>query len=240
MEKEDLSKLYAKKKWLQKSSSFLSQIIAKDLQEDEDKEGDEEEEEEEEEDDEGSKKWFSGSKLLKPKFHKWLHKLTGQKKKWKLLYRASQDGFSASSFHTKCNNQGPTISIVESSNGNIFGGYHSVSWTSSNNYQNAPQNFLFLIKAQKGVKLKLPCQMKANSNGSSYGSYDYYIYGPTWGGGHDLCIYGDCNSNNSSYSNLGHTFTPPDGFTYGGNAKDLLAGSYNFTVKEYEVYGGNN
>jgi hypothetical protein len=27
MEKEDLTKLYAKRKWLQKSSSFLNQII---------------------------------------------------------------------------------------------------------------------------------------------------------------------------------------------------------------------
>jgi len=35
MEKEDLTKLYAKKKWLQKSSSFLNQIILKDMSDDE-------------------------------------------------------------------------------------------------------------------------------------------------------------------------------------------------------------
>jgi len=61
MEKEDLTKMYAKKKWLQKSSTFLNQIIMKDLQDSEgsgsDKDSDkssEEEEEEEEEEDGGS------------------------------------------------------------------------------------------------------------------------------------------------------------------------------------------
>jgi len=34
MEKEDLTKLYSKKKWLQKSSSFLNQIIMKDMDDD--------------------------------------------------------------------------------------------------------------------------------------------------------------------------------------------------------------
>jgi len=36
MEKEDLTKLYAKKKWLQKSTSFLNQIILKDMDDDDD------------------------------------------------------------------------------------------------------------------------------------------------------------------------------------------------------------
>jgi len=61
MEKEDLTKIYAKKKWLQKSSSFLSQIIAKDMEDsdegsdksDKSDKSDEEEEEEEEEEEDG-------------------------------------------------------------------------------------------------------------------------------------------------------------------------------------------
>jgi hypothetical protein len=35
LEKEDLTKMYAKKKWLQKSSSFLNIIIMKDMDDDE-------------------------------------------------------------------------------------------------------------------------------------------------------------------------------------------------------------
>jgi len=52
LEKEDLTKMYAKKKWLQKSSSFLNIIIMKDMDDDDedgsDKSSEEEEEEEEE------------------------------------------------------------------------------------------------------------------------------------------------------------------------------------------------
>jgi len=61
MEKEDLTKLYAKKKWLQKSSSFLNIIIMKDMDDDEsgsgsgsDKDSEEEEEEEGSDSDSGS------------------------------------------------------------------------------------------------------------------------------------------------------------------------------------------
>jgi len=56
LEKEDLTKLYAKKKWLQKSSSFLNIIIMKDMDDSasgsdkSDKDSETEEEEEEEED----------------------------------------------------------------------------------------------------------------------------------------------------------------------------------------------
>jgi hypothetical protein len=97
----------------------------KDSEEDSDKDS---EEEEEEDDEEGG--YFPKSKLCKGKYQKWLHKLTGEKKKWKLIYRASKDGFNASSFHSKCNNQGPTITIIQSTNGNIFGGFNTASWVS--------------------------------------------------------------------------------------------------------------
>jgi len=58
LEKEDLTKMYAKKKWLQKSSSFLNIIIMKDMDDDDESGSDkseksETEEEEEEEEEEG-------------------------------------------------------------------------------------------------------------------------------------------------------------------------------------------
>ena len=35
---------------------------------------------------------------------------------WQLLYRASKDGFSAASFHTKCDGHSPTLTVVLVSN----------------------------------------------------------------------------------------------------------------------------
>ena len=49
---------------------------------------------------------------------------------WKLIYRASEHGYTASSFHECCDNKGPTLIIIKSSGGWIFGGYTSINWTS--------------------------------------------------------------------------------------------------------------
>ena len=57
----------------------------------------------------------------------WLSPLEG---KWRLLFRASRDGFAAEIFHSKCDAQGPTVTIVKSGN-YIFGGFTDVSWTRS-------------------------------------------------------------------------------------------------------------
>ena len=49
---------------------------------------------------------------------------------WRLLFRASQDGFAASAFHSVCDNKGPTVTVVKSGV-NIFGGFTETSWTSN-------------------------------------------------------------------------------------------------------------
>ena len=51
------------------------------------------------------------------------------KSEWRLLFRASRDGFAALAFHLKCDNKGPTVTVVNSG-GNIFGGFTENAWTS--------------------------------------------------------------------------------------------------------------
>ena len=48
--------------------------------------------------------------------------------RWKLLYRASRDGYSCESFHSHCDNKGPTLVVIRSTKGNIFGGYSDADW----------------------------------------------------------------------------------------------------------------
>ena len=69
-----------------------------------------------------------------------------------------------------------------------------------------------------------------------YATYNRKDYGPTFGGGFDFYISNYCNRNKNSYSNLGYTYKTPTNYKYGGNAKTLLAGSYNFKCSDYEVY----
>ena len=78
--------------------------------------------------------------------------------------------------------------------------------------------------------------------------YAYSSYGPTFGSGFDLCknfnlfinIYLDvCGgmTTNSNYSNFGTAYDLPKNSKYTGNKQHYLTGSYNFTVKEIEVFG---
>ena len=49
--------------------------------------------------------------------------------KWRLLYRASEHGYRAESFHEYCDDQGSTLVVIKSSGGWIFGGYTTQSWS---------------------------------------------------------------------------------------------------------------
>ena len=75
-------------------------------------------------------KIFGESVLLTNENHQSVLKgwLPSQEGKWRLLFRASRDGFAAAAFHSKCDNKGPTVTIVKSGN-NIFGGFTEESWT---------------------------------------------------------------------------------------------------------------
>jgi len=74
---------------------------------------------------------FEESVILTNENHRSVLKgwLPSQEGKWRLLFRASRDGFASAAFHSKCDNKGPTVTIVKSGN-NIFGGFTEESWYS--------------------------------------------------------------------------------------------------------------
>ena len=72
---------------------------------------------------------------------------------------------------------------------------------------------------------------------NSYAIYCHPSHGATFGGGHDLYIADNANTNQNSRSNLGATYQPPAGYQYGTQqTQSLFAGSYNFTPTEIEVF----
>jgi len=143
-----------------------------------------------------------------------------------LLYKASEDGFAATSFHTKCNNKGACLVIVKSSEGDIFGGYTSVGWRgSTTNYIPDSKSWLFTLVNKHGLPpTKYPVSLQ------EYGIYDKDDYGPTFGGGHDLNIANISNTNTSSYTNFPHSYTDTTGV---GRA---TLTTYNFKCDEIEVF----
>jgi hypothetical protein len=137
-----------------------------------------------------------------------------------LLFRASRDGMSASTFHTMCDDKGPTIVIYKNANtGEVFGGYNPKSWNSSWNYNYGMDAFLF--------NLTYNYKLNQIDNYGNYQTYNGQNYFPTFGGGHDLYVN---DGGNSGYCNP-YSYENPNiaGHSY-------LAGDYNFTVSDIEVY----
>ena len=67
-------------------------------------------------------------------YDKYLREWVGNDCKWKLIYRASEHEYTAKSFHKYCDNKGPTLMVVKSSGGWIFGGYTTQSWSGDGIY----------------------------------------------------------------------------------------------------------
>ena len=151
--------------------------------------------------------------------------------KWKLVYRATRDGFSAESFHSKCKNTNqPTLTIVETTNSYVFGGYTESDWTAINNYKTDKNAFLFSFIN----KLNLPVKLNCIQSYSSIFAHSEFL--PTFGGGHDIFICNNSNLIEASCSNLGFSYKHPCYAFSTDEAKTFLAGSHYFLTKEVEVF----
>jgi len=163
-----------------------------------------------------------------------------QNRKLKMIFRASKKGFASNAFHAKCDNRAPTLTVVKAKSGNVFGGFTTVPWGMSNSYRMDKYAFIFLLRkkeSRKKKKEKAPKKKKKgdeppvkwkvtnNSNAVYHGS----AYGPTFGGGFDFYLCSNCDNTGSSYANAGSSYACP-------RDQNLLAGSYNFLVADYEVY----
>ena len=58
----------------------------------------------------------------------YLKEWIGSEYTWKLLYRALEHGYTAKSFHEYCDDHEPTLVLIKSLKGWIFGGYTTQSW----------------------------------------------------------------------------------------------------------------
>ena len=130
-----------------------------------------------------------------------------ESKKFDLLWRGSRDEFGADSFHSLCDHKGETLTIVKSTTGFIFGGYTSVSWTSSDDYEPDDKAFLFTLTNPSKIPLKLM------NTRNQYSVYHYSDSGPTFGAVfyHDLKVSSDSDLNAYSYCSSGNSYQAPNG-----------------------------
>ena len=149
---------------------------------------------------------------------------------WKLIYRASVDGFGAADFHRKCDNIPNTFTLIKTTKSFIFGGFTTKTWSGlgTETDENA---FLISLVNNNNVSDLL------NSEKDSVAILKRSDYGPIFGSEQvnkaDICITDKSNLKKDSSCNPGGNYKQLDGPYYDD---DLLAGELYFTTEEIEVY----
>jgi len=172
---------------------------------------------------------FSNSTLLQLEHKKKLNEFYGNiHQQWELIYKASRDGFDADAFHSRCNNKGPTMTIIQSKNNYLFGGYTSIPWTSEDRYKNDTTAFLFTLTNPHNIP---PTKYLINPDDTQCAVRHCSAYGPTFGGGHVINLANNSNSNNLSYTAFSNTYTDTT-----GKGNDTFTGAKYFTASDIEVF----
>ena len=139
------------------------------------------------------------SDILGQQYDSYLREWLGNSEGWKLIYRASEHGYSASSFHDYCDDKGPSLVIIKSSDSCIFGGYTTQSWKYNPSQPNQdcymnqfydqdrenPSSFIFItsnlfnvpptrLVKRKESKSSIPCDPLSGPIFSGFGM-DIYI-----------------------------------------------------------------
>jgi hypothetical protein len=150
-------------------------------------------------------------------------------KTWRLLYRGTRDGFGSSNFHSKCDQQSNTVTIILTTAGYIFGGFTPIAWDSSNAFKddNTGQSFVFSLKNPRNPEPKIFPLSDASKAIRCYSGY-----GPTFGSNYDIYVADNCDQNTNSYTYLGGSYTNDTGI----DGKQVFTGTYGFRVKEIEVF----
>jgi hypothetical protein len=116
-----------------------------------------------------------------------------ESKSAKLLYHSGRDGANAAAFHAHCDDQGPTLTLIQDTDGNVFGGYTAISWKGHfiASSQKDPTAFLIrVVSPHGGPPVLFPSTGNYNSvyhNSRSgpwfcrgicvnYGDNDFYTY----------------------------------------------------------------
>ncbi|WAR29772.1 IFI44-like protein [Mya arenaria] len=108
-------------------------------------------------------------------------------KVFRLLYSITRDGCAATVFHRKCDNQGPTVTVLYNPHGSVFGGYAGVSWQSSVGFHtedNTAFIFQLMYSGKRAVNIFRPKDASkaiyCNSNDSSnFGYPDFKAFSNT-------------------------------------------------------------
>jgi hypothetical protein len=150
-------------------------------------------------------------------------------KRFSLLWRGGRDGFGAREFHSRCDGHANTLTIIQDTDGNVFGGFTPVEWESRGTWKadESLKSFLFTLTNPHKVparRFTLKAEMK-----------DKAIYCNSYWGPHfwDIGVPDHCNANTDCCTfRFGYSYTNDTGL----NGETFFAGPKDLQVKEIEVF----
>jgi hypothetical protein len=150
-------------------------------------------------------------------------------KQFKLLWRGSRDGFGASEFHRRCDGHANILIVILDTAGNIFGGFTPLKWDSSYKHKadDSERSFLFTLKNPHNIAPRRFALIPARKHQTIFCDSEW---GP--GFGDDMGVYDNCDANTRSGTALGTVYTNDTGL----DGTTVFTGSFNFQVKEIEVF----
>lgn len=163
-------------------------------------------------------------------------------KRFELLYRGTRDGLTASAFHKKCDEKGPTLVLIAARSARqppcVFGGFAGSSWESpdAGKYIDARDSFLFTVVSPSNAGIvKMPVKESGKDSGKAM--LCYKVFGPCFGlGGSAIGIYNSKRSTTLSFdascTSSGLYYT----FNVGIPGHFQLTGAEHFTPLEIEVW----
>ncbi|KAF2068950.1 hypothetical protein CYY_009729 [Polysphondylium violaceum] len=144
---------------------------------------------------------------------------------FELLYKASENEFSGPSFHSVCDDKGSTITLIETTDGCVFGGYNSQSWNDVPKWYGDNKCFIFTLVNKHGIKPTKYSPGTANKNYVGSGKEA----GPIFGDGYDIGV--SLDPKKCTYQSFPSTYIDTT-----GKGKSTLTPSREFNIKTIEIY----
>jgi len=133
----------------------------------------------------------------------------GKRKFFTLLFKISRDGCNPEVFHKKCDNQGPTVTVLYTPKRSVYGAYTSISWKCVDKCVqiNDPQHFICQLQSKGQNRYQI---FKTAQKGPSHSTIRY---GPIF-----------CGLSTFSF----YTVKKPDGvFTFYEGMRGFTSYNYN-------------
>ena len=109
------------------------------------------------------------------------------------LFNAGESGWSnVSAFHASCDDKGPTIVLIRTSDGKSYGGYTSVSWVENGSHQPDEHAFLFRMCPEPGQASRQYIRTEkyqVEFSQKHYAQVSSSSQGPSFGVGCDLVTF---------------------------------------------------